>query len=119
MSGNAFNRFVFAAILAGLSSGASAQATNTADLCETIGSNGMVTALLCPEGLDHETLAAAGRKACADHADCGAWIWTNQADIPTELPDRHDALDAAAVKSALAIWVNGNRQLIVLKDKKE
>ena len=50
-----------------------ALAEDAAPACEKKGENGMVTMLLCPEGLSQEQMAAEGRAACGDRKPCGAW----------------------------------------------
>jgi hypothetical protein len=112
-------RYICTALLIGLPFAGHAQSSDGESVCEDKGTNGMVSALLCPEGLDHEALAAAGRGICEKRIDCGAWIWTDPKDIPSELPDSHDALGREAVQSALGIWLQGREQLIVLKDPKK
>lgn len=102
-------------------SGATAQdQTDTADapaepVCELKGENGMVSMLLCPEGLEAEAYAAEGRIACEGRAPCGAWIWTNAEAIPAEAPDAHDKLPKESVQQAIAIWVNDTAQLMMLQ----
>lgn len=83
--------------------------------CEDKGTNGMVTLLLCPEGLSQEEFAQEGRAACGGRKPCGAWIWVDLAAVPAEAPDSHDKLPQAAVASAVAIWVNETQQLVVLE----
>lgn len=88
--------------------------------CTEKGTNGMVTMLLCPEGLDEADLAAEGRAVCGARKPCGAWIWTDAAMIPANAPDSHDKLPKEAVRNAVAIWVNEAEQLIsVTQDKAE
>jgi hypothetical protein len=83
--------------------------------CELKGENGMVSMLLCPEELEAEQYAAEGRIACEGRAPCGAWIWTDVAAVPAEAPDAHDKLPKESVQKAVAIWVNDNQQLMMLK----
>ncbi|WP_135504602.1 hypothetical protein [Roseovarius aestuariivivens] len=85
-----------------------------APVCELKGTNGMVTMLLCPEGLQPETLAQEGKAACDGRKPCGAWVWTDASAIPEEAPDAHDKLPKASVQQALAIWMNEAEQLISL-----
>lgn len=83
--------------------------------CDFMGANGMVSMLLCPETLDPEDYAAEGRIACEGRAPCGAWIWTDAAAVPEKAPDAHDKLPKESVRQAVAIWVNDNEQLMMLK----
>lgn len=82
--------------------------------CSSEGSNGMVTAVLCPTGLDEAAWQEAGKAACGDRMPCGAWIWDDTANLPAEIPDSHDKLPGDSVKTALAIWMNERDQLIVI-----
>jgi hypothetical protein len=83
--------------------------------CETRGTNGMVTAVLCPPGLDQAAWQQAGVAACDGRKPCGAWIWESEADIPQDVPDSHDKLKPEQITSAVAIWVNENDQLITME----
>lgn len=83
-------------------------------VCEGKGSNGMVSMLLCPEGLDDNALANEGRAICQERKPCGAWVWTDAAFIPLEAPDEHNKLPKESVRNALAIWVNEAEQLVSL-----
>jgi len=85
-----------------------------APVCELKGTNGMVTMLLCPDGLEIEALAEEGRIACDGRKPCGAWIWTDVDAIPEEVPDSHDKLPKESIQQALAIWVNEKENLIAL-----
>lgn len=89
-----------------------------APVCEGKGSNGMVSMLLCPEGLDSEALANEGRAICQEREPCGVWVWTDASFVPDEVPDAHDKLPKESVRNALAIWVNEAEQLISLKEAK-
>ncbi len=83
-------------------------------VCEGKGSNGMVSMLLCPEGLNEDELAKEGRAICQERKPCGAWVWTDAAFIPLEAPDEHNKLPKESVRNALAIWVNEAEQLVSL-----
>lgn len=83
--------------------------------CEPRGTNGMVTVVLCQEGLDATTWQMAGEAACGDRKPCGAWIWDDEANLPIDIPDAHDKLPADSIRSALAVWMNEQDQLIVLE----
>ncbi|MFC4671155.1 hypothetical protein ACFO5X_21575 [Seohaeicola nanhaiensis] len=85
--------------------------------CEERGTNGMVTLVLCPQGSPVEVFQAAGSAACGERMPCGAWIWTDAADVPETAPDSHDKLTQSQVQSAKAIWINEKKQLIVLEKK--
>lgn len=107
----------FGLMAVALAAGSALPATAKDDyvpVCEAKGSNGMVTMLLCPEGLEAEALADEGRIACDGRRPCGAWIWSEAAAIPEEAPDSHDKLPKESVQQALAIWVNEAEQLIAL-----
>ena len=80
--------------------------------CELKGQNGMVTMLLCPEGLSAEDMAEEGRIACGERKPCGAWIWTEETAIPKDTPASHDELPKESVQKALAIWVNEAERLV-------
>lgn len=88
---------------------------DAAPVCEHKGTNGMVTMLLCPEGLELEKLANEGKAACDGRMPCGAWIWTDASFIPEEAPDAHDKLSQESVQNALAIWVNEDQKIITLE----
>lgn len=92
--------------------GANGQAQETT--CEERGTNGMVTLVLCPPGLSVEELQQAGAAACGDRKLCGAWIWTNPADVPTEVPETHDKLTPEQITSSSGVWVNETQEMITL-----
>ncbi|MGI9389518.1 MAG: hypothetical protein ACR2O1_05615 [Boseongicola sp.] len=83
--------------------------------CTEMGTNGMVTMLLCPTDLDDEVLAEEGRIACGDRKPCGAWLWTDAAAIPETAPANHDDLPESAIQSAIAVWVNESGNLITIR----
>lgn len=85
--------------------------------CENKGSNGMVTLLLCPAGLDHDAWRNAGIQACEGREPCGAWIWEDASLVPGEAPERHDLLTPEQVRAAKAVWINDNGHLMVLEKK--
>lgn len=105
-----FKLFALGAVLAASASPALAQ-DNT---CEAKGTNGMVTLVLCPPGLDQDAWKAAGEAACGLRKPCGAWIWDEATKVPVFVPDRHDKLPKEAVQSAKAIWVNEQQSLMVI-----
>lgn len=110
----------FAMIAAAVFAGpADSQGSSDNLQCEMRGENGMVMLLLCPAGLSEEALANEGKAACGERMPCGAWIWTNEAMVPMVAPDSHDKLSASAVQSARAIWVNEDRQLILLEEMRK
>lgn len=82
--------------------------------CEAKGTNGMVTLVLCPPGLDEEAWKTAGTEACGARMPCGAWIWDDSANVPLIAPDSHDKLSKKAVQTAKAIWVNETQSLMVI-----
>lgn len=86
-------------------------------VCEIKGSNGMVTMLQCPEGLDAAAYAEEGRIACEGRAPCGAWIWIDEAAIPEVAPVSHDKLPKESIREAVAIWVNDNSELMMFEKK--
>ena len=90
-----------------------ASAQDTA--CEERGTNGMVTLVLCPQGLDTAAWKDAGVAACGMRKPCGAWIWDDVKNMPALAPDSHDKLSKAQVSSAVAIWVNEKQELITLE----
>lgn len=83
-------------------------------VCEEKGTNGMVTMLACPEGLETEVLVKEGQAACGERMPCGAWVWSDPEFIPAEAPDAHDKLPQESVRNAIAIWVNEDGKLISL-----
>ncbi len=87
--------------------------------CEARGHNGMVTLVLCPSGLDQDAWKDAGVAACGDRLPCGAWIWQDEAAMPTEAPDAHDKLAPEQVRSAVAIWVSEAEKLLILDEGKK
>ncbi|MFD3189868.1 hypothetical protein ACFMPD_06275 [Sedimentitalea sp. HM32M-2] len=83
--------------------------------CEARGTNGMVTVVLCPAGLDKAAWQEAGKSACGDRKPCGAWLWDDAANLPVDIPDSHDKLPGDSVRSALAIWINEQDRLMVIE----
>ena len=109
-------RIALAALLLGLGPAvAHAQGAELPGGCTEQGSNGMVTAVLCPAGLAAEDWRAAGDAACNGRLPCGAWIWDDAAHVPAPLPDSHDALGVEAITAAVAIWVAEDQSLITLE----
>lgn len=106
-----FRPILLSLALVPITAAVSAQETS----CEGQGSNGMVTVVLCPPGLDIEAWKTAGIAACEDREPCGAWIWDDVAMIPVDIPERHDQLPAESVQSAKAIWVNETTELMILE----
>lgn len=83
--------------------------------CEIKGTNEMVTAVLCPVGLDQVALQKAGTLACGERTPCGAWIWEDESAIPETIPNAHDLLPQSSVRAAKAVWMNEVSQLIILE----
>lgn len=104
-------KIVNAILFACLAQGVSAQNSG----CENKGTNGMVSIVLCPTGLDYDAWKEAGEAACGARQPCGAWIWDNPLEVPASAPARHDELPGASVRTAKAIWVNEKSELLVLK----
>lgn len=84
-------------------------------VCEHKGTNGMVTMLLCPEGLDFEALVDEGRGVCEDRKPCGAWIWSNAEFIPDVTPDAHNKLPKLSVQNAVGVWINEQEQFLSIQ----
>lgn len=85
------------------------------NLCEPKGSNGMVTLVLCPAGLDQTAWKDAGVAACDERMPCGAWIYEDATAMPETAPERHDLLKPEEVRAAKAIWINERSELMVLE----
>lgn len=83
--------------------------------CEMRGTNGMVTLLLCPEGLSNEDFVREGKLACGERKPCGAWIWTDEAQVPAEAPESHDKLPPEAIRSSHGVWMNEIGQMVTLQ----
>jgi len=90
-------------------------AAEETNICEPRGTNGMVSLLLCPAGLEPAEWKAAGEAVCGDRKPCGAWIWEDAAKVPAEAPERHDLIPQENVLAAKAIWVNEAGELMVLE----
>ncbi len=73
--------------------------------CAVSHSERMIVSLLCDPDANQEILAQAGKVACADRLPCGAWVWTDLADVPQAAPRRHDDLTQEQVTSAAGVWV--------------
>ena len=103
-------------LIAVLSIAASFSATGQAQetTCEARGTNGMVTLVLCPPGSSLEEMQQAGAAACGDRKLCGAWIWTDPADVPAEVPDGHDKLTPEQITSSSGVWSNETQEFITL-----
>lgn len=106
---------VVLAVLGTAGAAGAALAQEAEPRCEGRGENGMVSLLLCPEGLEAEDYAAEGRIACDGRKPCGAWIWLQAEAVPAEAPDAHDKLPRASVQQAVAIWVNESEKLMMLE----
>lgn len=83
--------------------------------CEAKGTNGMVTVVLCPPGLDDEAWQQAGRAACGERKPCGAWIWDDVETLPGDIPDSHDKLAPEDVRNARAVWMNERQELYLIE----
>lgn len=105
------------AFMAATAAAAMAQDAYT-PVCEHKGSNGMVTMLLCPEGLETDALISEGQAVCGDRKPCGAWIWENETDIPAEAPDSHDKLTEQQITSSRGVWMHEHNQFIEISEQK-
>ena len=94
--------------------GAAAQGTAAPDAtdCQTRDVNGMITVVVCPPGLAAIGWQAAGRIACGDRQPCLAWIWDDADLAPETAAPTSEELGGEALATAVAVWVNDDRQLI-------
>ena len=91
-------------------------ASQSAPTCDVVASKLGLIVLVCPEGLSEEELQAAGQKACGPTMwVCNAWIWDDAAAAPADVPLGNNNLDEAAVKQAVAVWVNDAQSLIKIR----
>jgi hypothetical protein len=107
-------RFSIAAAAFALGSAAVSQEVPENPVCEVKGKNGMVTLLLCPEGLDDVALAGEGKAACNGRLPCGAWIWENELDMPAETPDSHAKLSPEQITASRGVWMNELNQMVII-----
>lgn len=86
--------------------------------CEVRSEEPFISVLLCAPGLDQQTLSLAGKMACGDRLPCGAWIWSDQGQIPIIAPKEHGDLTQAQVTSAVGVWV-AEQAILVQIEKAE
>lgn len=75
-----------------------------------------VVVLICPAEASGDALAQAGQAACGAQRPCGAWIWSNAKDAPTEAPANHDALTSEQVTSSRGVWVAESGSFITIDE---
>ena len=56
------------------------------EACTVRDTNGMITLVICPEGLGAADLQVAGQAACEGREPCLAWIWDNPEVAPVTAP---------------------------------
>ena len=109
-------RLLLAALLAlGVTPAASQETAPDPAACEVRDTNGMITVVICPPGLNAVGWQAAGRIACADRQPCLAWIWDDPEQAPETAPETSEGLGGAAIVSAVGVWVNDDRQFIAME----
>ena len=111
-----YRKFLAVAFVASVTTPAIAE-DEYAPVCEHKGSNGMVTMMLCPEGLKLEQLAKEGQMVCGDRKPCGVWIWENEADVPDEAPNSHDKLTEKQITSSRGVWMHEHQQFIEISEQ--
>lgn len=111
----AFKKSRLATVMAALMVCGTAAAQDQPRQCETRGTNGMVTLVLCPEGLSNEDMAREGKLACGDRKPCGAWFWSDEAMVPAEAPASHDKLPPESIRASNGVWMNEMDQLVTLQ----
>jgi hypothetical protein len=102
------------ALSASLPAAAQEAAPDPAD-CTVRDSTGMITLVVCPEGLGTADLQIAGEAACDGREPCAAWIWDNPEVVPETAPATSEELGGEALAAALAVWVQDERQLISME----
>ena len=83
--------------------------------CTVRDSTGMITLVICPEGLRAADLQLAGQAACDGREPCLAWIWDDPEVVPSEAPATSEGLGGDALAAALAVWVQDDGQLISME----
>jgi hypothetical protein len=84
--------------------------------CTVRDTTGMITLVICPEGLGMDALRAAGEAACDGRELCLAWIWDDPEVVPDEAPETSEGLGGEALAAARAVWVQYDRQLISMEE---
>ena len=85
------------------------------EACTVRDTNGMITLVICPEGLGAADLQVAGQAACEGREPCLAWIWDNPEVAPVTAPATSEGLGGEALAAARAVWVHDDRQLISME----
>ena len=83
--------------------------------CTVRDTTGMITLVICPEGLRAADLQLAGQAACDGREPCLAWIWDDPELAPEVAPETSEGLGGEALAAALAVWVQDDRQLISME----
>lgn len=83
--------------------------------CSLRGSSDLLKVVVCPPGLDEEALRIAGEQACGLAVLCNAWIWDDAAKAPTEVPEGQSELDPKNAQSAIAVWFNDRKGLLMVR----
>ncbi len=104
-------------LLAALLSGGAAAEPQAAgkSQCSVRDSSELLKVVVCPPGLDEEALRIAGEEACGLAVLCNAWIWDDAAKAPTEVPEGQSELDPKNAQSAIAVWFNDRKGLLMVR----
>ena len=83
--------------------------------CAVKDSSGLLKVVVCPPGLDEEALRVAGEEACGIAVLCDAWIWDDASKAPREAPEGQSELDPKYTQSAVAVWFNDRKGLLMVR----
>ena len=108
---------VLALVLAAPLSGAVAaeQKAPEKSQCSVRSSTGLLKVVICPPGLDEEALRVAGQEACGIAVLCNAWIWDDAAKAPSKVPEGQSEIDPKDAQSAVAVWFNDRKGLLMVR----
>ena len=79
--------------------------------CEFRGRLAGHAVVLCPPGLDDDTLRLIGRVACQGEQGCTAWFWEDRALTPEAPPMIERPMSAEQADAAVAIYIADTSRL--------
>ena len=83
--------------------------------CAVRSSEGLIRVVVCPPGLDVESLRVAGEEACGLVVTCNAWIWDNADKAPKYSPRKDSDIAEKDAGNAVAVWANDQKSLMLIK----
>lgn len=83
--------------------------------CKLVGRSDTVLLMLCEPGLGQEVWSLSGGLACGLQHRCNVWMWDDAANVPEQAPAMDKDIPKASIATAIAVWANDSKSLLVLK----